>query len=122
QGYEGTGRGFVLRFLAWQKSEPRPSAIHTLSAPVRFDAGDPLERLVFDALALDAEPASLAGVDLDAARPEALDRDALASDEALLREVFGLLVHAHYRTTPSDLERMLDAPNLRVHVMRAGGR
>jgi tRNA(Met) cytidine acetyltransferase len=50
-----------------------------------------------------------------------VSRDTLASDERALRELFGLLVHAHYRTTPSDLQRMLDAPNLRLHASRLGG-
>jgi tRNA(Met) cytidine acetyltransferase len=51
-----------------------------------------------------------------------LDRDRLARDEQLLHDVFGLLVHAHYRTRPSDLQRILDAPNLAVHASLSGGR
>lgn len=121
RGYEGTGRGFVLRFLEWLKTLDRPLASHALSEPIRWAAGDPLERLVFDALLLDAEPARLEpDVDLAGVRHARLERDALAGDERLLREVFGLLVHAHYRTTPGDLARLLDAPNLAVHASFAG--
>jgi tRNA(Met) cytidine acetyltransferase len=36
--------------------------------------------------------------------------------------VFGLLVLAHYRTRPSDLRRLLDGPNLQVHVLRRAER
>ncbi|HEY8431472.1 MAG TPA: GNAT family N-acetyltransferase [Sandaracinaceae bacterium] len=122
RGYEGTGRGFVLRFLEWLRREGRPVYEHSLEEPIRWSAGDPLERLVFDALLLDAEPADLRGIELSQVRQARLDRDALAADPRLLREVFGLLVHAHYRTTPSDLLRLLDAPNLAVHASLAGER
>lgn len=119
RGYEGTGRGFVLRFLEWLAAEPRAVERLTLDAPIRWAAGDPLERFVFDALLLDAapEPAPRAA----AVAAQELERDALARDEARLRAFFGLLVHAHYRTAPSDLARLLDAPNLRVHALTDGG-
>ncbi|MGE0082646.1 MAG: tRNA(Met) cytidine acetyltransferase TmcA domain-containing protein, partial [Thiohalomonadaceae bacterium] len=79
-GYEGTGRGFAVRFArvldrrtpGWQQL--------TLRTPVRWDAGDPLEALVFRALLLDAEPAPdevFAGA-LAHAQVERLDRDLLA--------------------------------------------
>jgi tRNA(Met) cytidine acetyltransferase len=118
-GYEGTGRGFSLRFLTGLERDS-PLVRLSLGQPIRWDAGDPLERMVFDALLLAAEPAQLDTLDgeLEAMR---LDRDALATDEASLRELFGLLVHAHYRTTPGDLHRLLDAPNLAVHVLRLRG-
>jgi tRNA(Met) cytidine acetyltransferase len=60
-------------------------------------------------------------VDPAAIEAVALDRDALVADETQLREFFGLLVHAHYRTTPGDLHRLLDAPNLRLHALRHRG-
>ncbi len=122
RGYEGTGRGFVLRFLAELRASERPLVELRLEEPIRWSDGDPVERFVWDALALDATPA-----DVEALAPEALvedalehvvlDRDALARDEARLRAFFGILVHAHYRTTPSDLHRMLDAPNIRLHAL-----
>jgi len=123
-GYEGTGRGFVLRFLEGLEAGPVQVWRETLHRPIRWDEGDPLERLVFDALLLDAEPANHLELGLDV-REEVtarrLDRDQLLHDEATLRELFGLLVHAHYRTTPGDLHRLLDAPNLGVHVLSLRG-
>ena len=117
-GYEGTGRGFTLRFLDWLAREPREHLPLTLLEPVRWAAGDPLERAVFDALLLDAQPDEPPS-ELREVRAVALDRDALVQDLPQLRAFFGLLVQAHYRTTPADLERMLDAPNVRLHALRA---
>jgi tRNA(Met) cytidine acetyltransferase len=123
-GYEGTGRGFELRFSqlldrlsnSWTRLE--------LTQPIRWGPHDPLERLVFRMLALDAEPADgsvFAGIE-GAGSYELLrlERDALVADESLLSELFGLLVQAHYRTRPLDLRHLLDGPNLSVYVMRAG--
>jgi tRNA(Met) cytidine acetyltransferase len=139
-GYEGTGRGFVLRFLAWLRETGRPLREFTLDEPIRWPADDPLERLVADVLGLDAQPARLprtptvrsstrAAPAASEGRPytpssslraEAVDRDALVERPRVLEEIFGLLVHAHYRTTPADLVRLLDAPNLSLHVLREG--
>jgi len=117
RGYEGTGRGFVLRFLAELEDAPRALEVMRLDEPIRWSSGDPVERLVFDALALDATPAELEEVNDDEITHRILDPAALAADEVMLRDFFGILVHAHYRTTPSDLHRMLDAPNVRLHAL-----
>lgn len=114
EGYEGTGRGFVVRFLAWLRSV-RPTELLRLSTPIRWAVGDPLERAVQDLFLLDA---GLPDVEADGSvRTEQLSD---LQDERVLREVFGLLVHAHYRTTPSDLHRLLDAPNLSVFATFVG--
>ncbi|AOU96941.1 hypothetical protein BI364_01990 [Acidihalobacter yilgarnensis] len=123
-GYEGSGRAFALRFESRLDAEAPGWRALTLKSPVRWAEHDPLEALGFRALLLDAEPApaaSIAGVPMLRATIERLDRDALAADEALLREVFGLLVLAHYRTRPFDLRQMLDGPSVAVWVARLNG-
>ncbi len=119
EGYEGTGRGFALRFGTWLDARPRVLHRLTLETPIRWSPDDPLENALTDALLLSpGEPPPGAG------RGEVVhqvwDRDALACDEATLRATFGLLVHAHYRTTSGDLHRLLDAPNLVLHTLREG--
>ena len=123
-GYEGTGRGFAVRFnRVLDRRTPRWKAL-CLETPIRWAAGDPLERFVFRALLLDAAAAPEAA--LAPARPgncliERVDRDALVRNGALLSELFGLLVLAHYRTRPYDLRYLLDGPNVSVYVMRYEG-
>ena len=120
-GYEGTGRGFILRFVDWLQKRDREVSTHTLSEPIRWSAGDPLEALVFDLLLLHAETPALPRDLVDASvQHQLLDRDELLNDERLLKRFFGLLVHAHYRTTPSALHRILDAPNIRLHALLQG--
>ncbi|EOD56074.1 tRNA(Met) cytidine acetyltransferase TmcA [Aeromonas molluscorum] len=114
-GYEGTGRGFHLRFKAHlDQRAPGWQELH-LDEPVRWRAGCPLEALVFRLLGLDAEvrtpPPVLAPV------RRQITQQALASDEALLNQVFGLLVLAHYQTTPSDLRILLESPDLDIHLL-----
>ncbi len=123
-GYEGTGRGFQVRFYArLSRRTPDWREIH-LREPVRWADGDPLERLTRDMLLLDAVPADgdAAGAALAAAPLHIrwLDREALAHDEHALVALFGLLVQAHYRTTPSDLRQLLDGPGVRLAVAYAG--
>ncbi len=123
-GYEGTGRGFDLRFRARLDSATPDWRPCRLEQPVRWSAGDPLEALTRELLLLDAEPAddTAVGAALDA-RPlvyRQLDRQALVDDEAALGELFGLLVQAHYRTTPGDLRQLLDGPELTLIGAYAG--
>ncbi|MFI8416522.1 tRNA(Met) cytidine acetyltransferase TmcA [Serratia sp. NPDC078593] len=106
QGYEGTGRGFLLKFCAglpnWQ-----PLA---LSQPMRWAAGDPLERLIDHALLFteqQIEPTPQQTVDY-----RSLDQAQLCADASLLRRFYALLSSAHYRTSPLDLRRLMDAPGM----------
>ncbi|HEY0635785.1 MAG TPA: GNAT family N-acetyltransferase, partial [Gammaproteobacteria bacterium] len=89
--------------------------------PIRYTAGDPLERLTYDLLLLDASPAAdaqLRDATAESLHYEVLDGGELTRNEPLLSELFGLLVLAHYRTTPLDLRQLLDSPNLTIHSAR----
>lgn len=122
-GYEGTGRGFEVRFRdTLDRCTPGWRRL-TLEAPIRWSLDDPLEALVFRALLLDASPAELASPEPETAAPlevTRLDREALSIDEPTLRQVFGLLILAHYQTRPLDLRMLLDGPNVRVYALRLG--
>jgi tRNA(Met) cytidine acetyltransferase len=120
QGYEGTGRGFEVRFRhtldrltpLWQEMR--------MEIPIRWAQADPLERLAAKALLLSASPAAedqVSGAHPHTCRFRCLDRDVLAEDEATLSQLFGLLVLAHYQTRPMDLRHLLDGPNVRVYAL-----
>lgn len=123
-GYEGTGRGFAIRFSSILDRYTNGWKRLQLETPVRWAPADPLEQLVFRMLALDASAApdhALQGLETDECQYLQLDRKQLAQDESLLAELFGLLVLAHYRTRPLDLRHLLDGPNLSVRVVLARG-
>lgn len=118
-GYEGSGRGFLLRFKHWLAAN-YPQAEHVqLAQPVRWAEDDPLEAWLNHALLLDVEAPTLHAPSrqLSVSR---LDQAALADDEARLQQVFALLVSAHYQTRPSDLQQLLDAPGLQSWVVCDG--
>ena len=123
-GYEGSGRGFALRFNqvlddatpGWQRVR--------METPVRWANNDPLEKLVFDALLLNATIApheTLTEISNEQTVVECLRGDQLLQNECLLSQLFGLLVLAHYRTRPNDLRQLLDSPGLSIYIMRQGG-
>ncbi|OQX01556.1 MAG: tRNA(Met) cytidine acetyltransferase, partial [Thiothrix lacustris] len=123
-GYEGSGRGFVLRF---QKAlEARIAGWQTvrLHQPMRWSENDPLERFINQSLLLDADAVDVRAVREPSLRGivcRRLNRDELADNEPLLRQFFGLLITAHYQTRPSDLRQMLDAPDISIHVLEQQG-
>jgi tRNA(Met) cytidine acetyltransferase len=123
-GYEGTGRGFVIRFQnSLDKNTPNWHKL-TLTTPIRWGNDDHLEAFSFEALLLNALPVDdelISGASVDSCEFELLDRTQLLQDEKSLRELFGLMVLAHYRTRPSDLQMMLDREDVSVYVMRKRG-
>ena len=124
-GYEGTGRGFAIRFreiLDSLRPQWRDLRLH---APIRWQPGDPLESFIARALLLDAEqaaPEQFATTGTDAIELVETPQAELCHDPALLAQVFGLLVNAHYQTRPFDLRYMLDGRNMRILLARQQGR
>jgi tRNA(Met) cytidine acetyltransferase len=123
-GYEGAGRGFAVRFRERLAGTDAAVTEVTMADPIRYAATDPVEPWAFRALLLDASPPVeplVADATPDSVAYVAPSPADLLADEHRLREAFGLLVLAHYRTEPDDLARLLDAPNLSTHLLTHGG-
>lgn len=119
-GYEGSGRGFALRFRATlDRLTPQWKAL-TLNAPIRWNSGDPLEALVNQLLLLKA-PLPLAQSDDSEVTTQVVDRGWLAQQDAGLEKLFGLLVQSHYRTSPNDLRQLLDGPGTQLRTIEQAG-
>ncbi|MCR8921637.1 GNAT family N-acetyltransferase [Dasania sp. GY-MA-18] len=117
-GYEGAGRGFGLRFQQILASETPQWKSLTLEQPIRWQANDPVEQWLFEALLLNADYSLTLTKSIkpsDCSFKELKRRD-LLNNEELLRQIFALLVLAHYQTTPADLRNLLDGPNIRIWV------
>ena len=119
-GYEGTGRGFALKFNKVLDAFNPDWQLLTMHTPIRWAEYDPVEQWVDRLLCLDAEldevPA-IEQVDVRQCQVNQLDRDRLVKDEHKLSSLFALLVYAHYRTQPSDLQHMLDDANVRIYTL-----
>ena len=120
-GYEGTGRGFAVRFQKTLTEHTPGWKALEMKTPIRWAENDPLEDLVFKTLLLNARPVQddlILTANKNNCSIELIDRDQLQADETSLSQLFGLLVNAHYQTQPSDLRYLLDGPNLSIFVMR----
>ncbi|HGN1705807.1 TPA: tRNA(Met) cytidine acetyltransferase TmcA [Providencia rettgeri] len=113
-GYEGTGRGFMLKFCA---GLPNFTQL-PLNEPLRFAQNDPLEGWLNQVLLLQ-EPQNVY-VKCDNVEYLTLTQEALAKNSTKLRAFYGLLMSAHYRTTPLDLRRLLDAQQQHFMVAKEG--
>jgi len=117
-GYEGTGRGFAIKFRQLLDVVTPQWRQLRLTQPIRWAENDPLEKWTFKALLLDAEYASLDQV----TEPKAsihyrvLPTECLIDDEARLSQLFGLLVNAHYQTSPADIVQLLDDDSIHLVV------
>ncbi|MEM7193784.1 MAG: GNAT family N-acetyltransferase [Pseudomonadota bacterium] len=111
-GYEGTGRGFELRFLPELGKISRGVRIVRLNQPIRWSAPDPLEMLGDELMLFGSGSQTtiqkINEVTVGDFSYDCIDARVLTENESNLRAVYSLLVMAHYRTKPLDLEKLLD--------------
>ncbi|MEZ8858695.1 GNAT family N-acetyltransferase [Vibrio sp. 10N.247.311.51] len=125
-GYEGSGRGFGIKFESWL-SEHRPGwKGFKLEQPIRWNNNDPLEAWLFDCFLLgnDASLSESLVDELDGFSAEAINQlnlvelskaECLANPKQL-QQCFSLLVDAHYQTSPNDLMQFLNNPAIRLYA------
>ncbi|MDH5185420.1 MAG: GNAT family N-acetyltransferase, partial [Gammaproteobacteria bacterium] len=114
-GYEGTGKGFEIKFKQTLRRHCDKWNEIYLHTPIRWCAGDILEAVISKMLLLDAENShrELEFNDEDI-KISPISRSELASSSHTLQDWFGLLVDAHYKTRPYDLRQILDGPNIKI--------
>ncbi|MGI5310647.1 GNAT family N-acetyltransferase [Rheinheimera sp. WS51] len=118
-GYEGTGRGFTVRFQQHlNKHCPGWQKLH-LQQPIRYQIKDPLEQLIFSSFLLQSHPVNFDQQIV----PGYVVKTYTAADWLQqinkLQQVFSLLSLAHYQTQVKDLASLLDNPDLMVMTFEA---
>lgn len=135
-GYEGTGRSLSMKLVADMRrsssgsgsgvSDARQLREMTMADPIRYGPNDPVERWLNKLLCLDA---TMDKTQLTSSpHPSTcelfyVNRDALFSyhplAEELLQRIQSLLVAAHYKNQPNDLQLLSDAPGHHLFVLCA---
>ena len=106
--YEGTGRGFELKF---KRKIHRSFQHFELKQPLRWQENDPLEHFIDDLLLLNAED----DFQQFLFQPHLPYQIREVKKPHHIAEFYGLMTLAHYRTSPLDLRRLLDGENQRFY-------
>lgn len=121
-GYEGSGRGFEIRFRRYLQ-EHHPGFVHyQLHQPIRWQTGDPLERFWFEALLMTSSSYRQICLGEGELSCHFLSGQALQHQHELLHQAFELMINAHYQTTPDDLVRIFDGPDQCLCLLVKHGR
>ena len=117
-GYEGTGRGFEIKFKKQlQLLRPNYRSIE-MKQPIRWNINDPLESWLSSVFLLNhTNDVSDSALDIDMAPSLSIDYRQLSivellGDALLAQSLFSLLVSAHYQTSPNDWFSLLSDPTL----------
>ena len=106
--YEGTGRGFELKF---KRKIHRSFQHFELKQPLRWQENDPLEHFIDDLLLLNAED----DFQQFLFQPHLPYQIREVQKTHHITDFYGLMTLAHYRTSPLDLRRLLDGENQRFY-------
>lgn len=126
-GYEGTGRVFRTKLSDYIAEKLVNHNRLEMHEPIRYSAGDPIEKWLSKALLLDASIFSIQ----DCPVPSDcilfhVNKDALFSGnpraEEFLSELFSLFIASHYRNSPNDLQILSDSPNHEVFALLTAGK
>ncbi|MEL0628511.1 GNAT family N-acetyltransferase [Psychromonas aquatilis] len=112
-GYEGSGRGFALRFQQ-QLSQIAPQwRSLQLNKAIRWAENDPVEAFTLNSLCL-MEKQALSHFTIQDVQPriEVINKQSLLEHPTRLNQLFSLLINAHYQTKPSDLSALLNDQDL----------
>ncbi|MFT6529318.1 MAG: tRNA(Met) cytidine acetyltransferase [Psychrosphaera sp.] len=125
-GYEGTGRGFEYKFKPLVAKAFNQITNLSLSQPIRWSEHDCLEADINQLLLINTHLPEFDRKNIKLINSENVSFSLLSSQDLInhsvkLEGVFGLLVNAHYRTTPNDLRNMLDGPNMQVFSLQYKG-
>ncbi|MCH8539038.1 MAG: GNAT family N-acetyltransferase, partial [Alkalimonas sp.] len=120
-GYEGTGRGFQLRFQKYLEAHrPGWRKLH-LQQPIRYHQQDPLEKLLFNCFLLAGHDKNNSSIPEDVQPATASLKHYRSADLVtqpdVVAELFQLLSLAHYQTQVDDLAALLDNPSLQVQAL-----
>lgn len=120
-GYEGTGRGFEIRFKQTLNQLTPNWQAYSMDQPIRWADNDPLERFINQALMLNAQAAHLAPTNSQISKSELKftfwDRDKLLDDNQSLSQIIGLLTLSHYKTSPNDFKHLLDGLDAELYTL-----
>ena len=137
-GYEGTGRSLSLKLIKELKQKSQlnkknknktpfiPVRELSLSQPIRYASGDPVEAWLNQLLCLDASVSTEENGEKPSFKPEdctvhLLNKDSLFSfapkSEKYLQKVMALFVESHYKNSPNDLQLLCDAPAHHLFVL-----
>ncbi len=117
EGYEGSGKGFEHKVVA--ELEKKRRVLHiTLTQPLRWHKNDPLEIFLSHSLLFkEAAPAPSETTAVDHASSTMMRGDKLSDKE--LTKILQLLNAAHYQTTPDDLMRLVDSPDIVYALLKS---